>query len=251
MTPESRSKPIPASRPIPWLRIFLEGAVIVGSILLAFGIEAAWDSRQELEREGEYLEQLLADLYANRDVIANANRQQESQLHHARRVYPFVASGEWGDLDPASAVISSYLASPTPTPTWVNHTFEELRSTGSIGLIRDAGVRSGMLEYYRYLEAADHTYELMSTSYRNEIRERMDPDLQLAIRRDCSREVGAECTLDLGRWDIDGYVTWLGENPVLARGLRRVIVQWTRAEEEYLPGVGERTDAIIALIENS
>ena len=35
---------------IPWLRVFVEGMVIVGSILLAFGIQAAWDggsARQE------------------------------------------------------------------------------------------------------------------------------------------------------------------------------------------------------------
>ena len=28
---------------IPWLRVFVEGVVIVGSILLAFGIDAAED----------------------------------------------------------------------------------------------------------------------------------------------------------------------------------------------------------------
>jgi len=28
---------------IPWLRVFVEGVVIVGSILLALGIDAAWE----------------------------------------------------------------------------------------------------------------------------------------------------------------------------------------------------------------
>ena len=32
---------------IPWLRVFVEGVVIVGSILLAFGIQAWWDGRQD------------------------------------------------------------------------------------------------------------------------------------------------------------------------------------------------------------
>jgi hypothetical protein len=30
---------------IPWLRVVVEGVVIVGSILLAFGIDAWWDER--------------------------------------------------------------------------------------------------------------------------------------------------------------------------------------------------------------
>jgi hypothetical protein len=29
---------------IPWLRVLLEGVVIVGSILLAFGIDAWWEA---------------------------------------------------------------------------------------------------------------------------------------------------------------------------------------------------------------
>ena len=31
---------------IPWLRVRVEGVVIVGSILLAFGIDAWWDGMQ-------------------------------------------------------------------------------------------------------------------------------------------------------------------------------------------------------------
>ena len=46
---------------IPWTRVFLEGAVIVASILLAFGIEAWWDGRQERAEERDALEALAAD----------------------------------------------------------------------------------------------------------------------------------------------------------------------------------------------
>ena len=31
------------TRQIPWLRVFVEGVVSVGSILLAFGIDAWWE----------------------------------------------------------------------------------------------------------------------------------------------------------------------------------------------------------------
>ena len=33
------------NRQVPWLRVFVEGVVIVLSILLAFGIEAWWADR--------------------------------------------------------------------------------------------------------------------------------------------------------------------------------------------------------------
>ena len=34
------------TRQIPWLRVFVEGVVIGGSILLAFRIDAAWEARE-------------------------------------------------------------------------------------------------------------------------------------------------------------------------------------------------------------
>jgi hypothetical protein len=46
---------------IPWLRVFVEGVVIVGSILLAFGIEAWWDGRIERERELRYVAALQGE----------------------------------------------------------------------------------------------------------------------------------------------------------------------------------------------
>ena len=34
---------------IPWLRVFIEGVVIVGSILLAFGVDAWWEGQPRTE----------------------------------------------------------------------------------------------------------------------------------------------------------------------------------------------------------
>ncbi len=45
----------------PWLRVFVEGTVIVGSILLAFGIEAWWDGRGEAQRRSVLISGLVAD----------------------------------------------------------------------------------------------------------------------------------------------------------------------------------------------
>ena len=40
---------------IPWLRVFVEGVVIVGSIVLAFGLQAWWDGRQDAALEPQVL----------------------------------------------------------------------------------------------------------------------------------------------------------------------------------------------------
>ncbi len=50
------------TRSVPWPRILIEGVVIVGSILLAFGIEAAWEERQQREEERAILAELHSTL---------------------------------------------------------------------------------------------------------------------------------------------------------------------------------------------
>ncbi len=52
------------NRQIPWLRVFVEGVVIVGSILLAFGLQAWWEGTQERVQELNLLVRLDAELDA-------------------------------------------------------------------------------------------------------------------------------------------------------------------------------------------
>ena len=52
------------TRQIPWLSVFVEGVVIVGSILLAFGLQAWWEGRQQSAHSDQTLNTMLADLSA-------------------------------------------------------------------------------------------------------------------------------------------------------------------------------------------
>ena len=66
------------SQNIPWKRLAAEGAAIVVSILLAFGIDAWWDARNDLAEEREILVGLDAefvDLRARLDQWAQFNRE--------------------------------------------------------------------------------------------------------------------------------------------------------------------------------
>lgn len=234
---------------IPWNRFFAESLVIVSSILLAFAIEAWWEERNERELERGFLERLLQDQYANSEVISALQNQHAGTLVSARRIYPLIADGLDTGRELDSTIMDSYSASPSPSPTWVDDTFEELKSSGNIDLIQSSEIRMGLLEYYRYLDGADYTYEFMSTHYRDSVRSKIDPDVQLSIRT-CGRRLRMEqqCNIDNSQWDAAGYVKWLTNNSDLADGLRRVIVQFSRAETEYLPYALELTNGLIEVI---
>ena len=55
---------------IPWTRISVEAAAIVASILLAFSIDAWWDSVQNRAEEREILSLLRAEFEANQKILA-------------------------------------------------------------------------------------------------------------------------------------------------------------------------------------
>jgi len=57
------------NRFIPWLRICAESVAIVGSILLAFAIDAWWDERLERRLEAQQLERLHVELATNIERI--------------------------------------------------------------------------------------------------------------------------------------------------------------------------------------
>ena len=57
------------TKQIPWLRVSVEGVVIVLSILLAFGIDAWWDGVQERTAEQSVLRGLVIDFEANLEAL--------------------------------------------------------------------------------------------------------------------------------------------------------------------------------------
>lgn len=233
---------------VSWTRLAAEAGAIVLSILLALGVDEWRTARVDRGLENEYLLRILEDLASNDDVLEVQRSSESSQITAARLVYPIVTHGDWSSADTSAVVVASYLASPSPTPTWVDDTFQELKSTGRMSLIRSASVRAELLAYYRFLEAHDYAYQLMSTEYRDALRGRMDPDVQLRIREAC-RPREASCPVDVDSPELRSFVAWLDGNPTLAEGLRKVIVQWTRGETEYLPEVAERTQQLREVVE--
>ena len=91
------------TRQIPWLRVGVEGVVIVGSILLAFGVQAWWDVRQERS----HLDAVLAGLeegYVEHLALLDENIEYVSA--DQERLRRFI------EMDPAGA------ARIPPDQTW-------------------------------------------------------------------------------------------------------------------------------------
>jgi hypothetical protein len=64
-------------RRVSWVRIVLEGGVIVVSILLAFALDAWWDDTQERARVGEMLDAVATEFEAERTAMDSVAAENE------------------------------------------------------------------------------------------------------------------------------------------------------------------------------
>lgn len=134
------------SRRIPWSRILAEGAVIVVSILLAFGIDAWWDRQKDREAESTAILGLSSDLEASAvglDETINFHRSFVEHLHaleHMSEVelaslqpdelgpYLFALGGKW-TFDPQQGTLDALMAS------------------GGLSILRDTSLRDALMTW--------------------------------------------------------------------------------------------------------
>lgn len=81
-------------RDIPWPKIAAEGVAIVVSILLAFGIEAWWSERQEMQLMEENLAALRDELNRNLDEIRHERTFRRAVIHATRQLLELAQSDD-------------------------------------------------------------------------------------------------------------------------------------------------------------
>jgi hypothetical protein len=127
-----------------WRHLAMEALVIVGSILLAFAIDAAWDARQEREELREVLEGLRTELVENRELIAESRSGTSLGIERLIRF----SAGSTDDLVTVSGPDTySELYLPLVISYDVTLSTGALRATissGKLALIPDSETRSAL-----------------------------------------------------------------------------------------------------------
>jgi hypothetical protein len=135
-----------ATRSVPWLRVFVEGVVIVGSILLAFGIEAAWDGVQERADEQEMLSGMALDFTTNLSELRATIEVLEVAMDRTWRVTTMTGS-EISAVPADSA--GDYLQALWAANTFDSQdaTVEGLIASGALGVISDTRLRNMLVRW--------------------------------------------------------------------------------------------------------
>ena len=124
---------------VPWLRVGVEGVVIVGSILLALGLDAAWEERQERAEEQSILRELRAEFETNQDILRGTERA------HRRGLSAMLALVSVSETNLSTAAsLDTLFGAAAITPHYNPQTgaLAASISSGRLSLIRNVELRS-------------------------------------------------------------------------------------------------------------
>ena len=151
-----------------WPRILVEAAAIVASILLAFWIDAWWDTTRDRDREVVVLSALLDDLqYMRRQV--DSQRVYNQGILDATVV--LLQAGTSG-ADLSAAEVDKLLRDViwyNPSAVWESATMNLLVSAGSLANLTDVRLVHKLAALHNRLKRARDRYVLDETFYRERL----------------------------------------------------------------------------------
>ena len=134
-----------------WQRFLLEGGTIVASILVAFGVDAAWDRAQERSMAADQIEGVAEELVAARPEVLNQAEQQRRVSEATDHLLSLLDGAPDGQVVTAPDTLwAAALTIPTievPTTAVV-----ALLGSGGIRFVSDANLRDSLIVWPGRLE---------------------------------------------------------------------------------------------------
>ena len=148
------------TRQIPWLRVFVEGVVIVGSIVLvlALALDAWWDGGQERAEEQEILRGLRAEFVADTSLYHDQIAFHQDVRAGLAELMRGEAAAELGLERLDLAFYRTLTATPLDPGSGVR---DALISSGRLELIRSEELRSRLAEWESLVDGVRDEQELM------------------------------------------------------------------------------------------
>jgi hypothetical protein len=136
-----------------WPALVAELVIVVVGIFIAIQVENWREHQADLRQEQAYIARLAGDIERDVEAISISISLAEHRLGLADLLIAAVTDPGLARQQPAAFMTAVHQSSYTHTPSLNSATFEELRSTGGLGLLRDDDLKSALFEYYRYDEA--------------------------------------------------------------------------------------------------
>jgi len=139
------------AQPNPNGRFFVEGVVIVLSILLAFAIDAGWAERLERREEAEIILGLQEEFEEYREALVVGIAQHERMMAGMFVILESIGAGEWSSRELTIDEALGAAVEP-PTADLGNGVRDALVQAGRLELVSDPVLRRQLAVWPRYFE---------------------------------------------------------------------------------------------------
>ena len=131
-----------------WTTILIEFVLLVGGVFL--GIQAAnWnEQRAEDAKAQAYLARIHVNLQADLQSIDRREVFWRRVIDYGKAATRYAETGELVEGSAWKTVLAFYQASQLWQWVTSDSTYQEMRSGGELGLIRDQGLRDALSQYY-------------------------------------------------------------------------------------------------------
>lgn len=214
-----------------WMAIGIEFVLLVLGVYL--GIQVAnWNAERVSNKQSElFTERLREDLKIEAWNYISLNGYYGNVLSNAERTLSAL-EGE-APLPDEALIIAAYRATQYGEAVRYRSTYDELTSTGSLGLIKDMMLRKTAMEVYNSVAYENLKTEGINSRYRIAFRMKMPLKVQTAIGSQCGdlpQDVGNysridtsldyDCTTGLTPEEIDNAARILRSDAVFIELLR-------------------------------
>lgn len=141
-----------ALRELRWAHVILELVLLISGILIALAVDGWIDDRRDERAEHRYLELLQRDLDSNLDVLAETLEFEERQASAAALAYRALRAGAVPSQEREGVAAALNQLTARRTLRLARATYTDLLSTGNLRLIRNAGLRDQVVDFYERAE---------------------------------------------------------------------------------------------------
>jgi len=183
-----------------WRWLFWETLIIVIGVLIAFAVNDYWSDRQDRQIELQYLKRVHADLIRDEQWVSEyyvnaVGRKMEALA----AIAPVVRGTESVPEDLENFFRNVTLAAiggASPNHFVTATTFEDLKATGNLRLIRDTEIRSKLNQFYVNYENQHQRMLARRTGYFMYVHSILPAELRDGFSMDAIVEFGVEHALE-------------------------------------------------------
>ena len=179
-----------------WFAVGLDFLIVVLGVFLGLQVNNWNEARSASTLGQDYTVRLIADLEKDLAGSQIQSGYYAQVLVSIETADQFLASS---DPDPKALVAAAYRASefssnPTNRATW-----DQVVSSGHLGLLPNEAIASGLSDYYKFQDENNETNSLLQgTPYRLAVRSLIPLPIQLAIRDSCGDVMDDDATVIVG-----------------------------------------------------